>query len=108
GHSVGGDIEYYTKKLADVDGPVLEAGVGTGRMLISLLGNGLTVDGVDISPDMLAVCKANLKKHNRCYALSARFNPAVLAGRICCHHHAHGQFLFVAQSKGQKHPTLLF
>ena len=63
GQSVGGDIEFYCEKLTGVQGPVLEAGVGTGRMLVPLLQKGFTVDGVDISPEMLAKCKENLTKH---------------------------------------------
>jgi len=62
GQAIGGDIPYYFDKLADVKGAILEAGVGTGRMLIPLLQKGFSVDGVDISPDMLAKCKANLNE----------------------------------------------
>lgn len=36
------------------DGPVLELGVGTGRLAIPLAARGLRVAGVDISPAMLA------------------------------------------------------
>ncbi|MCL2376925.1 MAG: class I SAM-dependent methyltransferase [Defluviitaleaceae bacterium] len=64
GHSIGGDIEYFADKLHDIKGKVLEAGVGTGRMLIPLIQKGFDVDGVDISPDMLAKCKANLGKYS--------------------------------------------
>ena len=63
GHSVGGDIEYYYEKLKNIDAPILEAGVGTGRVLIPLVRKGLTVDGVDISSEMLAQCKINMEKH---------------------------------------------
>jgi SAM-dependent methyltransferase len=38
---------------------VLEPAVGTGRIIIPLLQAGMTVDGVDSSPEMLAVCRAN-------------------------------------------------
>jgi len=64
GHSVSGDIEYYSGKLAGVTGRILEAGVGTGRMLIPLLQKGFSVDGVDISPEMLTKCKYNLQKYD--------------------------------------------
>ena len=63
GHSLGGDMLYYTQQLAGMPGPVLEAGVGTGRMLVPLLRQGLDVDGVDLSPDMLKQCKANLSQN---------------------------------------------
>lgn len=63
GRSYGGDIEYYYGKLKDISSLILEAGVGTGRVLIPLLQKGLKVDGVDLSPEMLAQCKANLERH---------------------------------------------
>ncbi|MCL2574059.1 MAG: class I SAM-dependent methyltransferase [Defluviitaleaceae bacterium] len=63
GHSYGGDIEYYYDKLKSVSSPILEAGVGTGRVLIPLIQKGLKVDGVDLSPEMLAQCRTNLGKH---------------------------------------------
>jgi SAM-dependent methyltransferase len=56
GHSFG-DVEYYTRALAGTDGPVLEPAVGTGRMLIPLLQAGLQVEGYDVSPHMLAICR---------------------------------------------------
>lgn len=64
GFSINGDIEYYKEKLENVSGKVLEAGVGTGRILIPLIKNGITIDGVDVSKEMLTQCKTNLKKHN--------------------------------------------
>lgn len=63
GYSIDGDIEYYLKKLENVTGRTLEAGVGTGRMLIPLIDNGNIVDGVDSSAEMLKQCRANLDKH---------------------------------------------
>ena len=38
--------------------------VGTGRLLIPLLEAGLNVEGIDASPDMLAMCKRNCIKQN--------------------------------------------
>jgi SAM-dependent methyltransferase len=54
-----GDVEFYRERLAGVAGRVLEPAVGTGRILIPLLQAGITVDGVDTSPPMLAMCRAN-------------------------------------------------
>lgn len=62
GTSLSGDIEFYTEQLNHVTGSVLEAGVGTGRMLIPLLQRGIAVDGVDLSEQMLDVCKQNLQR----------------------------------------------
>ncbi|OQA42233.1 MAG: tellurite resistance protein TehB [Chloroflexi bacterium ADurb.Bin325] len=63
GYSIDGDIEYYSRKLENVTGRILEAGVGTGRMLIPLIKNGSIVDGVDSSAEMLKQCRLNLGKH---------------------------------------------
>ncbi|WP_110113034.1 class I SAM-dependent methyltransferase [Bacillus sp. CGMCC 1.16541] len=57
GQSLGGDIEYYLETLKDCDGRILEAMVGSGRVIVPLLESGLTVDGVDYSPAMLHVCR---------------------------------------------------
>jgi SAM-dependent methyltransferase len=53
------DIPYYTGRLKDLDGPILEAAVGTGRLMIPLLEAGLDVEGFDHSAEMLAICRAN-------------------------------------------------
>jgi SAM-dependent methyltransferase len=50
----GPEIAYYQKLLKRFGQPALDAGCGTGRMLLPYLRAGLDVDGCDISPDMLA------------------------------------------------------
>jgi ubiquinone/menaquinone biosynthesis C-methylase UbiE len=37
--------------------PVLDIGCGTGRLLLDYLAQGIDVDGVDNSPEMLALCR---------------------------------------------------
>ena len=64
GTSVGGDLEYYSQQLKNVKGKILEAGVGTGRIMIPLIKLGLTVEGVDLSRQMLDQCRDNLAKEN--------------------------------------------
>ncbi|QTM98940.1 methyltransferase domain-containing protein [Sediminibacillus dalangtanensis] len=54
-----GDVEFYGDRLASCKGQVLEPGVGTGRMLIPLLESGLKVDGMDVSQEMLKICRHN-------------------------------------------------
>lgn len=59
---VGGqypDVSYFTQHLSQTGGRILEAMVGTGRLLIPLLEAGLNVEGIDASPHMLAACKQN-------------------------------------------------
>jgi SAM-dependent methyltransferase len=57
GHSFG-DVEFYLQRLRSCTGPVLEPAAGTGRMMIPLLESGIEVEGVDNSPEMLAICRA--------------------------------------------------
>ncbi len=63
GHSIDGDLEYYFEKLKNCTGKILEAGVGTGRMLIPFIQNGLDIEGVDLSEQMLKQCRNNMKKN---------------------------------------------
>ena len=80
---VGGhypDVPYYLKRLAGVDGRVLEAAVGTGRLLVPLLQAGLQVEGIDSSPEMLTYCRRNcalagLSATLHCAALEAMELP---------------------------------
>ncbi|SDN60375.1 class I SAM-dependent methyltransferase [Alkalicoccus daliensis] len=57
-----GDVEYYQERLADCKGPVLEPGAGNGRLLIPLLEKGFDVDGLDVSTDMLDICRHHCEK----------------------------------------------
>lgn len=59
--SIMGDIEYYKSRLEDTRGLVLEAGVGTGRVLIPLLENRIEIEGIDSSKDMLEICEKELE-----------------------------------------------
>lgn len=58
GHSLGGDIEFYSNLLQHCNGRILEAMSGSGRMLIPLLETGLKVDGVDYSEAMVQSCRS--------------------------------------------------
>src|SRR5262249_40562647 len=60
GHSFG-NVEYYTGLLAGTSGRILEPAVGTGRILIPLLEAGREVEGLDTSPQMLAVCRQHCR-----------------------------------------------
>jgi 16S rRNA A1518/A1519 N6-dimethyltransferase RsmA/KsgA/DIM1 with predicted DNA glycosylase/AP lyase activity len=50
------DTEAAVGRLAELaaGGPVLEFGVGTGRLALPLIGRGLEVHGVDASTEMVA------------------------------------------------------
>jgi SAM-dependent methyltransferase len=55
----GDEVEAvaFLERLAG-DGPVLELAIGTGRIALSLAARGVRVDGIDISPAMVARLRA--------------------------------------------------
>ena len=50
------DRFYYLELIKHYGQPVLDVGCGTGRLLLDYLQQGIDIDGVDNSPDMLAIC----------------------------------------------------
>lgn len=63
------DVEACTKRLAAVvdaagGGPVLELGVGTGRLALPLVARGLEVHGIDASPAMVEQLRAKPGGHS--------------------------------------------
>ena len=57
----GPEIEYFGRFVADGQ-PALDAGCGTGRLLLPWLRAGLDVDGCDVSADMLELCRARARR----------------------------------------------
>lgn len=56
--SVVEDVEFYVQEaLRATPGPIVELGVGTGRIAVPVAAAGVTVIGVDSSEGMLAVCR---------------------------------------------------
>ncbi|MFN2400656.1 MAG: class I SAM-dependent methyltransferase [Gemmatimonadaceae bacterium] len=55
-YAARGDVQFYVREAADVGGPVLELGCGTGRILLPLARAGHPVVGLDSSQQMLARC----------------------------------------------------
>jgi ubiquinone/menaquinone biosynthesis C-methylase UbiE len=59
-----GDTSTWTDRLFYLDvvqrfgQPVLDIGCGTGRILLDFLAQGIDIDGVDDSPEMLNLCRA--------------------------------------------------
>lgn len=54
--SVVEDVAFYLEEARRSDGPVVELGVGTGRIAIPIAAEGIRVIGVDSSRGMLDVC----------------------------------------------------
>jgi SAM-dependent methyltransferase len=61
----GVDNEWYLDRMAEAKGPVLEIGVGTGRLLVEARRRHLDVWGIDVSPAMIARCQAKLDPADR-------------------------------------------
>jgi SAM-dependent methyltransferase len=53
----GPEIAYF-RQFLEPGRPALDVACGTGRLLLPYLRAGLDVDGCDVSPDMLALCRA--------------------------------------------------
>jgi ubiquinone/menaquinone biosynthesis C-methylase UbiE len=51
---VKGDVDFYVRRATAVPGPVIELGVGTGRVAIPTAAAGQRVIGVDVSAGMIA------------------------------------------------------
>ena len=56
------DVAFYAGVAAEFGGPVLELGVGTGRVARALAARGLEVVGVDLVPSMLEKAKENVAR----------------------------------------------
>ena len=55
------DIPFFLHLAQTVEGPLLDAGCGSGRVLVPLAQAGLEVTGIDSSPAMVERCRANLE-----------------------------------------------
>ncbi|MBP1994327.1 class I SAM-dependent methyltransferase [Paenibacillus eucommiae] len=74
GYSLNGDIEYYQERLKTCQGRILEAAVGSGRIIIPLLEAGHKVDGIDYSPEMLDSCRKRCEERG--------FKPNLYEGKL--------------------------
>jgi SAM-dependent methyltransferase len=51
------DAPFYRQIMREYGQPGLDVGCSTGRLILDCLAGGFDVDGVNISPDMLAICR---------------------------------------------------
>jgi SAM-dependent methyltransferase len=51
----GPEVAYF-RRFVEAGQPALDVACGTGRLLVPYVEAGLDVDGVDVSPDMVALC----------------------------------------------------
>lgn len=58
------DRFFFLDVVKKYGGPVLDIGCGTGRILLDFMQQGFDIDGVDNSPEMLALLKQKAEKLN--------------------------------------------
>jgi SAM-dependent methyltransferase len=56
--------DFYVDFCSSIGGPVVELGVGTGRIAVDIARRGVQVVGVDISPKMLELCRLRMACEN--------------------------------------------
>jgi SAM-dependent methyltransferase len=61
----GVDNDWYLDRMAAAQGPVLEIGVGTGRLIAEARRRRIDAWGIDLSPAMIACCRAKLAPDDR-------------------------------------------
>lgn len=53
---------YFLWMIHESGEPALDVGCGTGRLLLDYLSQGVDIDGVDLSPEMIGVCRENAER----------------------------------------------
>ena len=56
------DRFFFLDVIKKYGQPALDIGCAAGRLLIDYLAQGIDIDGVDISPEMISLCKLNAEK----------------------------------------------
>jgi len=91
------DVPFYVSEAVAAKGPVLEVGVGTGRVAVAMARAGAEVVGIDVSPSMLTRAKDRVDREEldgrislveadmRTVDLGRTFALVVLPYRVFCH-----------------------
>jgi SAM-dependent methyltransferase len=94
---VTADVPFYVSEAVQARGPVLEIGVGTGRVAVAMARAGAEVVGIDTSPSMLQRARARVAAEGledritlveadmRGFDLGRTFALAVLPYRVLAH-----------------------
>jgi len=56
------DRFFYLDAIKKYGQPVLDIGCASGRLILDYLSQGIDIDGVDISPEMIELCKQNAQR----------------------------------------------
>src|SRR4051794_29161880 len=56
------DRFFYLEAIQRYGQPVLDVGCGTGRLLLDYLHQGIDIDGIDNSPEMVSLCRAKAEQ----------------------------------------------
>jgi SAM-dependent methyltransferase len=91
------DVPFYVSEAVATGGPVLEVGVGTGRVSVAMARAGVDVVGIDVSPSMLRRARERVQREGlggrvevieadmRGFELERTFKLAVLPYRVLAH-----------------------
>ena len=60
-HNLSFDLKWYHDYISIENGPVLELGFGTGRVLLSLAKKGFSCVGIDHDVDMIDFCTERIQ-----------------------------------------------
>ncbi len=79
------DVSFYRDVVLTSGQPALDVGCATGRLMLGYLEQGIDIDAVDVSPEMLEIVRRNaaeraLDVSNRYFSrgwLSSRFRGAI-------------------------------
>jgi SAM-dependent methyltransferase len=61
---VEGDVQFYVEEAKKAGSSVLEAGCGTGRILLPIAESGINIVGLDRAPAMLSLLRQKLAKYS--------------------------------------------
>ena len=97
--SARANLAFYVDAYTAVDGPVVELGVGDGRIAVEAAARGRAITGVDLSPSMLRLCRERADRagvSTRLTLLQADFRSFTLpepAALIALPYHSLGHLL---------------